>query len=528
MLSYLELSPVSVVVSVCATAVAPYLRPSLPGGHSWVCSGVRFGVRWVGLSITRVGVVLVKKSVVAASVVGLVVVTSGYVAADVVDVVPGVLTNEPAPPTPAPFPSVDSAVLGGAGPAAAGASSGAVSGSTVAQKLNSVLSPGGEAGGLGPSYSVYVVDKATGEAVFDASGNQAKAPASVTKIVTVAAALLSLGEDFQSVTRVTTGATDNEVVLRGGGDVLLSAGTGKPGAGSGYAGMADLAAQVAESLRGLGITSISVTLDDSAFAGPTMAPDWEQADINNGFVAQVSSVAVDAGRVKPGKYSKRHADPGLAAAADFATAMKKLGFTVTGAPQRGQGPGEATVLGEVKSAPLSEVAGYILRTSDNVAAEALGRHVAMKRGGDTSFEGSARAVLDTLKDAGFDTSPVRLMDCSGLSKGSALTSSLVAGLLAKAGGDDAGPLRPLLTGLPVAGLEGTLASRFTRHPVAYGLTKAKTGTLSGVTALAGTVQSVDGNVLYFSILADQVPSTGGGRAASDAIVAALAECGCGG
>jgi D-alanyl-D-alanine carboxypeptidase/D-alanyl-D-alanine-endopeptidase (penicillin-binding protein 4) len=89
-------------------------------------------------------------------------------------------------------------------------------------------------------------------------------------------------------------------------------------------------------------------------------------------------------------------------------------------------------------------------------------------------------------------------------------------------------LAPIAPGLAVAGLTGTLADRYTSAATrpGRGFVHAKTGTLTGVTSLAGTVLDADGRVLVFALVANTVPSVAAMRERMDVIASRLATCGC--
>jgi D-alanyl-D-alanine carboxypeptidase/D-alanyl-D-alanine-endopeptidase (penicillin-binding protein 4) len=84
-----------------------------------------------------------------------------------------------------------------------------------------------------------------------------------------------------------------------------------------------------------------------------------------------------------------------------------------------------------------------------------------------------------------------------------------------------------LSGLPVAGISGTLVDRYDVGEPGRGTVRAKTGTLSKVVALSGTLIDVNGDLLIFTFIANEVPSgTKQGEAALDEAVKVLAQCGC--
>ncbi len=83
-----------------------------------------------------------------------------------------------------------------------------------------------------------------------------------------------------------------------------------------------------------------------------------------------------------------------------------------------------------------------------------------------------------------------------------------------------------LDGLPIGGLTGTLDDRFTGSTSdAAGRARAKTGTLTGANALAGSVVDDDGRLLVFAGMVAGA-GTPEARAALDRFVATLAACGC--
>jgi serine-type D-Ala-D-Ala carboxypeptidase/endopeptidase (penicillin-binding protein 4) len=90
-------------------------------------------------------------------------------------------------------------------------------------------------------------------------------------------------------------------------------------------------------------------------------------------------------------------------------------------------------------------------------------------------------------------------------------------------------LRAALDGFPVAGLTGTLDTRYGDDSTARGagLVRAKTGTLNSVLALSGYVVDADGRLLVFSFIGNGLtPGAAGNRVALDRAATALAACGC--
>jgi len=388
--------------------------------------------------------------------------------------------------------------------------------------LSSVLDPLAAAPALG-ALTGRVLDPRTGAVLWDSGSGTPQLPASTAKVLTVAAALLTLGIDDVVHTTVVASSVPGQIVLVGRGDPTLSA--APVGAPEHYPGAARVDEFVAQ-VRASGVPVTSVVVDTSAYTGPPLAQGWQSADIGGGDAAPIEPVMIDGARSNPAvEHSSRSATPALDAGRVLA---QRLGV----APQAvsvGRAEPTAPGLAEVSSAPLGLRLEQLMLASDNVLAEAVGREVAAARGMPASFTGAAGAVGAALADAGIDTSGLALQDTSGLSDLDRAPARLLAEVLSQAAGDGphAAALRPLLSRLPVAAASGTLVDRFdgaSAQPGA-GWVRAKTGTLSGVNSLAGIVTDVDGRVLAFALISNGSAS-GAGRPALDAIAAALRTCGC--
>ncbi|MBN3456360.1 MULTISPECIES: D-alanyl-D-alanine carboxypeptidase/D-alanyl-D-alanine endopeptidase [Mycolicibacterium] len=369
-----------------------------------------------------------------------------------------------------------------------------------------------------------ITDADTGAQLWEQNADVAMQPASVNKVLTTAAALLTLDRDATLTTTVV--ASDQEpglVVLKGGGDTTLSAApTGTDTWYKGAARISDLVEQINQS----GIKVTDVQVDTGAYSGPTMAPGWDPADIEGGDIAPMESVMLDGGRTQPTTVeSRRSTTPALDAGRALAVALKVDPDTVTVVRSSATGGKE---IASVQSAPLIERLRQMMNESDNVMAEAIAREVAEKLNLPQSFDGGVEAVLGQLKSAGIDTSGAKLVDSSGLSVDDRLTARTLDEVVNAAAGNTEPRLRPLVDLLPIAGGSGTLSNRYLDTDAgrsAAGWLRAKTGSLTGTNALAGIVTDLNGRVLTFALISNNAGPTG--RTSIDALAAVLRSCGCG-
>ena len=348
--------------------------------------------------------------------------------------------------------------------------------------------------------SASVTDVETGEVLWAKDENRKLTPASATKLYTAAAAILALDEDSRWSTDLLQDPNDpGRLILRSDGDVSLS----RDGEGffTDAASVTKLAEKAKKKLGGQAVTSIVV--DNSIRSGDLFNKTWDREDIDGGNIANLDAVMLDAGRLDPyTSDSARSHNPGEDVGRALADALGADAEVTVASVAKEMTPslGDQGPIATVQSAPLNVRLRDMLVHSDNIMAEAIGREIAKSQGEPQTFEGATSATLDVLKEHGIDAKDATLFDNSGMSEKNRLTAHELDGVLSNK------EVRDILDMLPVASVEGTLEARYgsgSGSEDSAGWVRAKTGTLSGVNALAGTVMTDSGRALTFAFLSNE-------------------------
>lgn len=385
----------------------------------------------------------------------------------------------------------------------------------------------------------YAVDHTTGEVLLDTQSDKLFIPASVTKLFTSVAALELLGEEYRFSTDVCSdkeltadGVIDGNLYLVGGCDPDLKA--------------ADIR-ELARRVYACGVRTIlgQVITDESRYGGRKLPTHAEHDDLFYPYATEITPLSVDDNcvtirinnneliidqevdycQILPAAYSSdtpvmrepmsntfRLAGdvqepwqmkaalfhPGQYAGRIFVDELHKLGVVMRG----------EAILDEEKrytiashtSAPLGELLKKMNKMSHNLTGELLLR------------------VLpeDATKRYEIDPNSCRLFDGAGLSRHNLVSPKAVVALLQHAVHASYAAL--LIDSLPIGGVDGTLASRLKDLPEGT-FVKAKTGTLSGVSALAGILRTKDERDVLFSIFINNtILSTIEVKQAVDALV----------
>lgn len=361
------------------------------------------------------------------------------------------------------------------------------------------------------------------------SPDRAVTPASTLKVLTAATALSLIppGTPFVTEVRATTAPTSGTITgdlwLVGGGDPLLET--------SDYTKTQDHSPDVATKLETLadqvvasGIARIqgSVVGDDRRYDDKRRVDTWKRGYVTSGEVGPIGALSINDNFTQRNAKGERTGatDVPRDAAAEFARLLAERGVTITGMP-RGATSAEpaATVAAtqlvtSVSSVPIESVVQEILVWSDNTGAEML-----LKEAGflSTERQGSAASGVSAVARFVRDRSTDRYaaVDGSGLDRSDSVTCRLLADVLERE--PQAGPLE---AALPVMGRTGTLRRRL-RGDEAQGRVRAKTGSLNGVSALAGYADTKDGRRVVFAFVGNSLASTATGVSISNQLTQAL-------
>jgi len=438
---------------------------------------------------------------------------------------------------------------------------------------------------IAPELGVAVVELHSGESVYRYRASEPRIAASNTKLVTTATALDFLGPDWFFETplllrgRIADGVLHGDLAVVGSGDPTFSGRwTGDP-----Y----DVFRFWGVKLLGQGVRRVEgdLYLADGRFRGPLVHPDWPEDQRARWYQAPVSALTFSDNcmllairpsrrgrpridlvppldllavhdRTKPSGSPRRHRvrivrhgdsaevavggavyrgaapveawvtvpDPPRYFGAAFRDALAERGIELDGMlrPVAETPEGVWTPVAVHRSDLLTAIE-VTNRRSQNLFAETILKTLGAEACGDGSWEGGLRAVRDFLGRVGIEPDAYSMVDGSGLSRRNRFAPDDLVRLLRHMNTHRWG--REFVGSLPVSGTpEQSLDERLDEPPF-RGNVFAKTGTLSGVSALSGYARARSGRVYVFSILANRTRSAWQARAAQDRIVRAIIDNG---
>lgn len=340
---------------------------------------------------------------------------------------------------------------------------------------------------------LMVYDLTADSAIYRYNERQTLRPASTMKVVTAVAAIDRLGGSYRFSTSLCyTGTIDNgtlsgDVYCVGGFDPLFNGDDMKAFAGS---------------IRQMGVDTIRgrIVADKSMKESDTLGEGWCWDDDN----PVLSPLLVSRRDI----FTERFADE-----------LRKAGITVDAACAEGTAPnGAFTVCTRFHT--IDQVLMRMMKESDNLFAEAMFYQLAAATGSRPAKASHAKALIRRLVSrTGLNPDAYRIADGSGLSLYNYVSAEMEVALLRYAY-RNTDIYNHLYHSLPVAGQDGTLKKRM-RDGFTDGNVHAKTGTLTGISSLAGYCTAANGHTLCFAIINQGVMHGRDGRNFQDRVCSAL-------
>jgi D-alanyl-D-alanine carboxypeptidase/D-alanyl-D-alanine-endopeptidase (penicillin-binding protein 4) len=370
----------------------------------------------------------------------------------------------------------------------------------------------------GSQSGAYVYDLSTSTPLFSERASVSHPPASVEKLYTATTALELMGPTAALSTSVLgtghlgpEGRWEGNLYLRGGGDPTFGSAAFVE---SRYYGEGATVSKLAALVRAAGIRSVTGNVDgDESYFDSLRGEPASGYAFDPYLEGDLSALAFNRGET--GSQRGAHA-PSAYAALELRGALRALGVMVHGGTAAVAPAGAATIAAE-SSPNLATLLGLTLPPSDNFFAETLLKDIGARYGGAGTTAAGAAVVRATIARL-FGVHPY-LVDGSGLSHIDATTPEEVVELLTALSHSPLGTT--LRKDLAVAGESGTLSERMRGTP-ARGRCQAKTGTLEGVSNLAGYCQAANGNILAFAFFDDSI-STGEAHTIQDNMAITLAR-----
>jgi len=410
----------------------------------------------------------------------------------------------------------------------------------------------------GARVGVHVRSLSDGRVLFDRGGDELFNPASNTKLLTTAAALEVLGPSYRFGTEVhrsgtmkdgvvdrlyVTGGGDptltteamfglvNEVALRGieavDGDLVVDDSFfDEVREGPGWeeeTGDPAYAAPVGAFSVNFNTFVLRVTPGE-AVGQPARVRVWPDVGLVDPVVDAVTrgrrtrsrlwagtkagqdghievvlrgSIALDA--YEGYEIRRRVHDPTRFAGEMMKSLLQMRGISVKGKVRRGERPDDAIRVAGHTSPPLASILSKLNKYSNNFIAEQILKTMGAEATGEPGSWASGIDVLEQfLDELGVPRDQYVLGNGSGLNDVNRVTPAIVTLLLARM--NERFDVRPeFIASLATAGLSGTIHRRFEDTPAETRL-RAKTGSLTGVSALSGYVLTRDDELLAFSIM----------------------------
>lgn len=371
---------------------------------------------------------------------------------------------------------------------------------------------------------IIVYNPLTQDTIFSVNEKRQMTPASLTKLFTTAVALNIMGEEHQLSTKLLTDDINlSDKVVNGN---LYIKGYGNPTFSD-----FDLQGMINE-LISKGIEKITGNIigDDTYLDNIYTREDWIEGEGSNIKLPPISALVLDRNKTVTRKKMRKRfryitemaKDPAIFAANRLFTKLKENNIEVGGNSQKGKTPDKSILISQ-KSIFLNELIALINKHSDNFLAECLFKTLGAEATGEqgNSFY-SQQAIQKFVKDNNIYFYGTEIVDGSGISRSDKVTPLSINGVLEKMY-FDLNHFDAFYNSLSIAGVDGTLRGRMS-GTFAENNFRGKTGTLNGVSGLAGYFTTPDGEDYIVTIMFE---FTKGGwgyyRDIQDQIVEVLSE-----